>query len=437
MAAGKVNAMAEDGQGALWLAIEGGGLVRFHNGHTEAFSTNSGLPSLDVRKSFAMATAGCGRLPADSLASLKAAVGESRAGSRLPPRPCGPSARARDGGLWVATGTVGPLASRDLRVYKLKEGEWSAQSEPYPWPQDSQQFQRLALFEDQSGRIWCATAGGVFFHTPGGSWQRLLSVAPWVQVEIMCLAEDEDGLLWMGTRTTGLLQVKKRQVMTFPCRPNASQRAVLTACASKDGSVWCGTDGAGIFRWQADQIAHFGTEQGLTNVHVAALLEDRRTNLWAGTDGGLFRRVGERFESVPGPPALREPILALLEDRQGNLWTGGRAGLVRLNTEGGRFFGAKEDLFGGAIRALAEDHQGRIWVGPNAGLYWLDGEQFHYCRVPQEPYLQGICALHCDAAGTLWIGTDLAGLLRFRGGSFRAMALVAGRAAKQPSHGHP
>ena len=54
---------------------------------------------------------------------------------------------------------------------------------------------------------------------------------------------------------------------------------------------------------------------------------------------------------MPGLPALREPILALLEDRQGNLWTGGRAGLVRINSAGGRFFGAEEGLFGGAVRA--------------------------------------------------------------------------------------
>ena len=418
MAAGKVNAMAEDHQGALWLAIEGGGLLRFHNGHTVAFGTNSGLPSLDVR--IVLCDAG-GRLWAVAGGQLGLFEGGRwRAPSGLPPgaqtvRTISP---ARDGGLWVATGTVGPLGSRDLLVYKFKEGEWSAQLEPYPWPKDSQQFRRLALFEDQIGHVWCATAGGLFFRSPAGSWQRLLSDAPWGQVEIVCLAEDEDGLLWMGTRTTGLLQIKKRQAMTFPLPADASQRAVLAACASKDGSVWCGTDGAGIFRWQADQIAHFGPEQGLTNSHVATLLEDRLTNLWAGTDGGLFRRVGERFEPAPGPPALREPILALLEDRHGNLWTGGRAGLVRLNTEGGKFFGAKEDLFGGAIRALAEDHEGRIWVGPNGPLYWLDGEQFHCCRVPQEPYLQGICALHCDAAGTLWIGTDLAGLLRFRAGRF-------------------
>ncbi len=415
-AVGKVNALAEDGRGALWLAIEGMGLLRFQNGQAAAFVTNCGLPSLDVRK---VLCDGDGRLWAVAGGQLGIFEGGHwRVPDGLPPasQTVRTISLARDGGLWVATGTVDPLGSRDLRVYKLREGQWSAPLEPYPWPQDSQQFQRLALQEDQSGRVWCATAGGVFLHTPGGSWQRLLSVAPWVQVEVMCLAEDENGLLWMGTRTTGLLQVQKRLVMTVPLPALASQHAVLTACASRDGSVWCGTDGAGVFRWQGGQMTHFGTNQGLTSLHVAALLEDRHTNLWAGTYDGLFRRSGSRFEPVPGAPALRDPILALLEDSQGNLWTGGRAGLVRLGEDGVRFFGAESDLFGGAIRALAEDLNGNIWVGPNAGLYWLKGKLFDYYPVPQEPRLQGIFALHCDTAGSLWIGTELAGLLRVRAG---------------------
>jgi ligand-binding sensor domain-containing protein/signal transduction histidine kinase len=415
---GKVNALAEDGQGALWLALEGMGLLRFKSGQAQAFGARNGLPSMDVRK---VLCDGDGRLWVVAGGQLGIFEGVRwREPSGLSPasqtvRTISP---ARDGGLWVATGTVDPLASRDLRLYKLRDGQASAQLEPYPWPPDSQQFQRLALLEDQSGRIWCAAAGGVFVHAPGGSWQRLLSVAPWVQVEVLCLAEDENDLLWMGTRTTGLLQVQKRLVKTLPLPAFASQHAVLTACASKEGSVWCGTDGAGIFRWQAEQMTSFGTEQGLISLHVAALLEDHHTNLWAGTHAGLFRRVGERFEPVPGPPALREPILALLEDRQGNLWTGGCAGLVRLDEQGARFFGTERDLFGGAVRALEEDHDGTIWVGPNAGLYWLKSKLFDYYPVPQEPYLQGIFALHCDTSGSLWIGTELAGLLRLRAGHF-------------------
>jgi ligand-binding sensor domain-containing protein/signal transduction histidine kinase len=417
-AAGKVNALAEDGQGAIWLAIEGMGLVRFLNGQATAFNTNSGLPSLDVRKILCDRE---GRLWAVADGQLGMfSQGRWQTPDSMPPASQGVRtiSLARDGGLWVATGTVDPLATRDLRIYKLREGRWSAEAEPYPWPQDSQQFQRLALLEDEGGRLWCATAGGVFCHTPGASWERLFAVAPWIQVEVMCLAEGDNDLLWMGTRTTGLLQVQKRQVMSVPLPDVASQHAVLTVCASQDGNIWCGTDGAGIFRWHGGQMTQYGAESGLPSLHVAALLEDHQTNLWAGTDNGLFRRVGTKFEPVPGPAPLRGPILALLEDRQGNLWTGGPEGLVRLGATGATVFRAAPGLFGGAIRALAQDPQGRIWVGPNAGLYWLDGEEFKHCPVPQVPRLQGIFALHCDREGALWIGTDLAGLLRLQGGRF-------------------
>ena len=415
---GKVNALAEDGQGALWLALEGMGLLRFQNGHAEAFITNCSLPSVDVRK---LLRDGDGRLWAVAGGQLGIFEnGRWRAPDSLPPaaqavRTINP---ARDGGLWVTTGAVEPLASRDLHVYKLKKGEWSAQLVPYPWPEDSQQFQRFSLLEAQGGRVWCATAGGIFCRSPTGSWQRLLSDASW-QVEAVCMAEDEDGLLWVGTRAAGLVQLQKRQVMTIPLPASDSQHVVLTACSSKDGSLWCGTDGAGIFRWQAEQMTRFGIEQGLSSMHVAALLEDRRTNLWAGTKDGLFRRADERFEPSSGPPAVRKPILALLEDHRGDLWVGGRAGVFRLNAQGWRVFDNKDGLDGSAIRSLVEDREGRIWAGPtDAGLYRLQGERFEHCAVPQEPFLQRIYALHCDAEGTLWIGTDYSGLLRYRAGRF-------------------
>ena len=133
---GKVNALAEDGQGALWLALEGMGLLRFKSGQAQAFGTRNGLPSMDVRK---VLCDGDGRLWVVAGGQLGIFEGVRwREPSGLSPasqtvRTISP---ARDGGLWVATGTVGPLASRDLRLYKLRDGQASAQLEPYPWPPD-------------------------------------------------------------------------------------------------------------------------------------------------------------------------------------------------------------------------------------------------------------------------------------------------------------
>jgi hypothetical protein len=44
----RLNALAEDAQGALWLASEGAGLVRIQAGQAEQFGTATGLPSANV-----------------------------------------------------------------------------------------------------------------------------------------------------------------------------------------------------------------------------------------------------------------------------------------------------------------------------------------------------------------------------------------------------
>ena len=415
----RLNALAEDAQGALWLATDGAGLVRFHDGRAEAFSTDSGLPSAKVAQVLCDARGKLWAVAGGQLITFEEGRWRAPPGAVAWPQTVSAIARANDGGLWAATITTRPLGGHSTQVYKLKETGWSAEFEPYPWPEDSQQFHGLTMFEDRGGRLWCVTGGSVFFKPPRGPWQRLVSTAPWIQVEALCLTEDENGMLWIGTRTTGLLQVRPRPVTAFPLPAFASQHAVLTACAARDGSVWGGTDGAGIFRWRGDEVSHYDAEQGLTNLQVAVLLEDHQTNLWAGTFGGLFRRVGERFVPVPETAALCKPILTLLEDHQGALWAGGHAGLVRLEGQSARVFGPSDGLPRATVRALAEDREGRLWVGTTeAELYRQENEHFRGWPMPQKPVPYAIRALHCDGAGALWIGTDFAGLLRLQNGHF-------------------
>jgi ligand-binding sensor domain-containing protein len=129
---GKVNALAEDDQGAIWLAFEGMGLIRFQDGKSEAFGLSNGLPSVDVRKVLCDID---GRLWAVAGGQLSLFEGDrwrSPGGGAPGSQTVRTVNQARDGGLWITTRTVNPVASRDLRVYKLRERKWSAQLEPYP-----------------------------------------------------------------------------------------------------------------------------------------------------------------------------------------------------------------------------------------------------------------------------------------------------------------
>ena len=109
-------------------------------------------------------------------------------------------------------------------------------------------------------------------------------------------------MVWVGTRTAGLHQVRPRPVRTYYLPPSARQQTLLTVCIARNGGIWGGTDGAGVFCWRGAEPSGYGRKEGLTNLHVAALLEDSRSNLWAGTLGGLFRLRAEGFEPEPGGP---------------------------------------------------------------------------------------------------------------------------------------
>lgn len=308
----------------------------------------------------------------------------------------------------------------------MKDGQWTAEPEPYPWPQDSPRSRATALLEDQAGRVWCATAGGgVFFRPPGAPWQSLGSEVPLSHLETLCLEQDEGGVVWIGTRTAGLHEVRPRPVTARYLPASARQHALVTVCITHDASVWGGTDGAGVFRWRGIESTRYGWKEGLTNLQVAALFEDSRTNLWAGSLGGLFRLQDDRFEPVAGPPAFRQPILALFEDRQQQLWIGSRGGLVCLGEGRTRVFGPSDGLPGNDICALAQDREGRLWVAvKSAGLFRQTGERF-------EPYApktwgnetdihswkddgQQARALLCNADGTIWLATQGADLYRLR-----------------------
>lgn len=422
-----VKALAQDAQGAIWIGTGGGDLIHLNQGATEVFGKAQGWPSNNVSRLLYDGTGRLWALAGGSLLTLDAGRWGWPAGVPPPAHAVQAIAPSSDGGLWVATLAGTDSDNSGARILKLKAGRWEAELEPYPWPQDSSRSRVRALHEDKQGRLWSGTAGrGVFLRWGAGGWQQLAPDAPLCQLDTLCLAEDEGGAIWIGTRTAGLYQARPRLVTTRQVPAEADQSELVTACAARDGSVWGGTDGAGVFRWRGREVTRFGLAQGLSDLRVAALLEDRHTNLWAGTYGGLFRWQGGRFELVTEPAALRRATFALLEDRRGRLWAGTLGQVVCLEAGQTTVYGRSEGLASARVHALAEDAGGRIWAAlDGAGLYRQDGARFEHYQPkvwsngqPVRGWLgeDVIHALHWDREGALWVATGGFGLSRLKNG---------------------
>ncbi len=204
---------------------------------------------------------------------------------------------------------------------------------------------------------------------------------------VTALAQDETGLIWVGT-TVGLVHHDGYRLRAVPVVvPQAGSRGaslVRSLLAAPGGVLWVGLEGEGLARldiaaqrwtWFPPDPAKPGA---LANGTVRALALDADGVLWVGTTGGGLHSLApgaERFErhrrSAGGLPDDR--VQALFVDRRGDLWVGTWNGLARRSKGSSTFtpvlsdVGAADSLAGRTVAMLGEAPDGRLWVGTRQG----------------------------------------------------------------------
>jgi len=324
---------------------------------------------------------------------------------------------------------------------------------------DPLEFERLALeqglsqsiiegtLQDRVGFLWLATEDGldrydgysfrVLRHDPDDA--NSLSYN-----DIKCVAEDRDGVLWVGTFGGGLNRYDPRSGRFTRFRHDPADPASLAAdtvraiVEDRDGTLWIATQGGGLDRFDrsAGRFEHLRPDpadpEALADGDLRALHLDRAGTLWVGTAaGGLHRwdRARRAFVRYPVDPrdegALAHPwVQAIAEDRAGALWIGTLGGgLARLDRESGRFTRFRADpavagtLPDDRVMAIAEDHEGLLWVATDGGgLARLDRERRRFTVSRHDPAnprslsTDRVFSLFEDRSRVLWVGTYGGGL---------------------------
>ena len=232
------------------------------------------------------------------------------------------------------------------------------------------------------------------------------------QITALCLAQDRDGYLWIGTQS-GLARFDGVRFSTYlpqdtPALPAVWIRALLSA---SDGQLWIGTykglavRNGGIFRRIPAVDAARWPE-----LDIRALAETADHRIIVATSEGLFEVRNERLHPLPGP----SPALSLLP-RSDGLWVGTRGGVERIHAGRGERMALPADQASASVDHLLEAH-GRVWAGTSAGLFARTGGA--WAPVPADPAFDGspVGAMLADRDGNLWVGAN-SGLARFREGA--------------------
>lgn len=248
---------------------------------------------------------------------------------------------------------------------------------------------------------------------------------------IMCIYEDTNHDLWLGSYFDGLTRMNKQtgqcQDVTFLLQGNLSNGKPKVSCITEDRerSLWVGTYGSGLYKIDlaTQQATYYESTRNenddwsvnrLPNDWISCLMQDKEGMLWIGTYKGLavlnpktnnFINYQKRNNLLPG-----YVVYCLLESSTGEIWAGTSEGLICLNKtnqEGCRFT-TRDGLPSDIICGLAEDRKGNIWISTHQGISKFTPKEKKFINYYAGDGLQGNeftrTAVFKDKRGKIYFG---------------------------------
>lgn len=412
----RVNDIAEDRQGYLWIATRDG-LARYDGVGFRIWRVGNGLRDnwvwtvyVDARDRVWIGTrAGLAVLDAQRQAF---AHFDRRSHPALGSNDVWSIEGDRDGALWIGTADAGlRRMAPDGRIERFVHRAGDEAS----LPADSVTALRL----DPAGRLWVATTGGVARWT-GRGFERLATLGGMHRAD--SLTFDDGGDLWIGISGEGQVRRRDGLVERTPfADPVLGGPVLQVLLQDSQGARWLDTR-SGLARERRGQVQevplYSTTSRALVRPAWSTAYEDREGGLWFGSsDSGLwhlpanwrdFSLLTRRVDD-DGTPA-NAFVHGVASSRDNGLWLVGSGGVLdHLDPQTGRIDHVLRDVCG-QVRAesVLEDASGRVWIGcrgelvrfdPRTGAasHWLAGEG----RDP--PPREAILALAARGDGALWL----------------------------------
>ncbi|OHX64530.1 hybrid sensor histidine kinase/response regulator transcription factor [Flammeovirga pacifica] len=255
------------------------------------------------------------------------------------------------------------------------------------------QSNAITLIEDNQGMIWIGTRDGlnrydgkkieIFRNDPKDS--NSLSNS-----DILDLALDPQHGLWIGTYY-GLnyynIHQKKftRYLSGTSDSDNISNNTVRSVTTLPNGNILVGTrDGLNVLDVKTGKFSKFfhrdNDLHSIPDNHIFKVFVDAQQKIWVGTAKGLciMRPIqnGYTFEQVELLNGKEVYVQEILEDKDHNIWVGTLGdGLIKIgsNYKTLRHYKKENSTFSNNnVRALAFDQHDRLWVGTYNGLDILE-----------------------------------------------------------------
>lgn len=243
---------------------------------------------------------------------------------------------------------------------------------------------------------------------------------------ITCLAQDHLGYLWLGT-PQGLIRFDGVRFAAFEGQASLAlaQGGVQTLFCDSAGVLWIGTRRSGLLRYQDGMVMSDPPWGSAAPVAIDSIAQDGRGNLWLTEGNGVlgklvtntFTPTTQLYKIAQGPMLFK-----LTTDAAGGLW------FFKQDTYG-RLVGGQPTNFtsySDSVIVLAPSHSGGLWISSGRSLRHIPAGQnvATGVTVPLPFGIYGVSALYEDRSGILWVGTTGQGLFRLHDGKLDSVGQI-------------
>jgi len=225
-----------------------------------------------------------------------------------------------------------------------------------------------SICEDASGGLWGVDQNGLLVSRINGQWSPALVNAPWTNA-VDCVAADRNGVLWIGTRNSGVYSWHDGRFTNWSTNSSLASRVILDLLPAASGNLWIvGEAPGGLQCLQDGQMR--SVKMPRASEHLTALAEDASGNIWAGSESGRLMRVAGSELKDQSSLKSSEAVLCLYPTADGALWIGYEGvGLGRLKDGHFSRIGSEQGLFDDYISQIVDDGQGWLWFGGEHGIF--------------------------------------------------------------------
>ena len=394
--------------GALWIGSVQG-LFHLHHGKLDAFRSTNGLSADAVLGIFedregniwVGTTGGLDRFHNVAVPSITQDQGLSNSSAIA-------IQASADGSIWIASND-GLNRWRNGHVDVYGGGKTLQKLRQVTTIADSGLTGGLrSLGQDDLGRLWAATADGVFCFENG----RFVRVPGLSGETAFSIVGDGHGGVWTANGGTGLSHWNPAGTVQQIPAAQFSQKFARTLAADPQGrGVWVGFYEGGIAYVENGEVrASFGPAQGVSG-RVIRLRFGSRGALWAATEAGLTRIKDGQVMTLTSNNGLPcDEVHWSMEDTDQHIWVYMPCGLLRIarseldawvgdskravqftqfdNSDGVRTIA----VYGSSGPHVTKSADGKIWFAHSAGVSFIDPHRLSFNSLPPPLHIEQITA---------------------------------------------